>query len=241
MSFTKTVTTSRGLGATLLILIPILLLACSNPLASAPTATPTPLPPTATQVPSPTPIPPTATYTPVPTRTPTVPVTGGEPTATWTPVPGNPRWSLWRYQNLVFELPVAWRKASPNAPGGNLYESVGGTDRSVLLVSVEKAQPGLDTSRFAQSRLGLLRSALEGFGLVVSGKTTLLGGQTERYGYKGLERMADGATRKARGVAFYMVRDGLAVSLEFTAEEKRFGEWEEVFNQIAASATVIVP
>ena len=228
-------------GFLLCVLLPLLTSGC-GPAFLYPepteTSTPTPPPPTATPAPSWTPLPATATFTPVPTRTP-VPdswTADSAPTPTWTPVPGNPRWSWWSYEGVAFLLPVAWQKAAHDPPAGRQFRASGGSEQPQLLVEVERVQEDMTPSFYADSKLQAARLALSEFEMLASAPFDVDGTPlAQRVVYTSVLPDDAGVERKTRGIAFYLVEDGWAVSLRFWVADRLFEEWVNTFDQIAAS------
>ena len=213
---------------------------CSAPWSPFPAATPTVVPPTATPSPSATPAPVTATYTPAPTLTP-VPLGAlltEDPTPTWTPVPGNPQWSLWEYAGLVFRLPVTWRRSPVQAPRGSLYDGPGGPDRPQLLLMVDKVAPDTLAQTYAAQGLDALQAGAAQFKLLRSASFDVGDMKAQRYAYQAQVTVDGGQPRLVQGAAFFAVGDGLALTLQFTADERNAAQWQETFDRIARSVRV---
>jgi hypothetical protein len=217
-----------------------LLVACGGTPAPAPTAT---VAPTATLAPSPTATA-TATFTPMPTLTPDRPAAGsgnGEPTPTWTAVPGNPAWSFWRYENVEFQLPVAWRKGEAAPAGVGLFDGPGGDDRPQLSITIQKTPGDDDAAAFAQGRLAALKSSLGGFNLMKSEAASLSGLPARRliYRYTAPGVAANGSDQMRRGVAWYAVRGGVRFAFEFGVDDRRFAALQPVFDDIAGRVNIL--
>jgi hypothetical protein len=218
-----------------LVLISFLLSGCGAVPAAPHAATATAAAPVSTATSPPTSTP-TSTFTPMPTRTsaPKGALATGAPTATWTPVPGNPVWAFWKYENVEFQLPVAWRKGEASPVGEVVYEGPGGDDKPHLSLSLRKAPEGTDAARLAQDRLAALRPTLNDFALVKSETASLSALPAWRLVFR---YRASGAANDAgpmvQTVAWYAVRSGIGYVLEFSVDGGRFGAWERTFEGIA--------
>jgi len=228
-------------GVIYLALILALLPGCDSSFSSAvPTSTSTPVIPTDTPIPSLTPVPPTMTFTPAPTR---ISVSGNwsiadDPTSTWTPVPGNPRWSMWSYQDVIFLLPVAWQRVLDDPVSGSLYKAPGGSEQPQMFVSLERVSPDVGSLSYAEAKLEIARSSLETFEILNAGAVEMEGFQAERFTYRSSVSGRGDPVRHVRVVVFYLVKDGLAVSLQFAVDEQVFEQWAGTFDQIAASVSI---
>lgn len=205
-----------------------------------PLSTSTPVISTDTPVPSSTPVPLTMTFTPAPTR---ISISGtlsiaDDPTATWTPVPGNPRWSVWSYQDVTFLLPVAWRRIPEGPAGGSMYKAPGGSEQPHMIVSLERVSPGVGSLSYAEAKLELARSSSEALEILAAGPVEMEGFRAERYAYRSTVSGRREPVRHVRVVAFYVVKGGLAASLQFTVDEQVFEQWEGTFDKIAASMSI---
>lgn len=228
-------------GVIFLTLSLVLLSGCKgSSLSPVLTATLTPAIPIDTPIPSQTPVSPTVTFTPVSTRT---PVSGSwtiadDPTPTWTPVPGNPRWSVWSYRDVVFLLPVAWQRVLDGPASGSLYKAPGGSEQPQMFVALEEVSPDVGSLSYAEDKLEIARSNLEAFEILTAGPVEMEEFQAQRYIYRSTVSGRGDPVRHVRVVVFYFVKDGLAVSLQFTVDEQVFERWVDTFDQIAASVSI---
>jgi len=63
----------------------------------------------------------------------------------------------------------------------------------------------------------------------------MAGDQAQRIVYSAMLLDSAGVEREMRGVVFCLVKNGLAVSLQFWVADRLFEEWADTFDQIAAS------
>ena len=217
----------------------VLLSGCGGVWAlGGPTATPTALPPTATVTPSPAPVPPTATFTAVFTRTPTPDswVPAGEATATWTAVPGNPRWSVWSYRDLIFLLPVAWVSAPSDEDNARVFRAPGGSEQPRLRVRKEPLPSGVGLDWFVEGDLAAIRDEYASSEIVESGAAEIGGREAERHVFAASQTVTGTAeARSVRGVVFYWVEDGEVASMEFTINDAEYSRWAGAFEEIVGS------
>ena len=210
---------------------------CKSPFAVAPTPVPSPvIPSTASPSPTATSVPATVTYTPVPTRTPTPVdlVEHGAPTATWTPVPGHPVWSVWEYGDIIFELPVTWRRVTGTTESGALYEGPGGHDRPRLLLEVIPPSAETDAESHIKSQLSLMGVEWKAFRFLGVDVFPMAGKEAVKSFYEVAQVMPTGVMRDIRIVLFdFKSEEGL--SLLFVVDRDRFLEWADKFDHIAAS------
>ena len=206
-----------------------------------PTATPTTVPPTASALPSSTPVPPTATFTPVFTRTPTPAdwVPASEATATWTPVPGNPRWSVWSYRNLVFLLPVAWQNVPTDADTERVFRAPGGSEQPRLRMRVATLPPETASGDFSQNDLAAASQEFSAFEVIESSTAEVAGNQAERYVFIAtIAESGRGEARHVQGVVYYWTVAADVVILQFTVNADAFDEWVGTFDDIVAGVEV---
>lgn len=211
---------------------------CKGPFAVAPTPVPSPvIPPTASPSPTATSVPATVTYTPVPTRTPTPVdlIEYGAPTATWTPVPGHPVWSVWEYGDIIFELPVTWRRVTGTTESGALYEGPGGRDRPRLLLEVIPPSAETGAESHIKSQLSLMGVEWKAFRFLGADVFPVAEKEALKSSYEAAQVMSAGVMRDIRIVSFDLKSDEAGLFLLFVVDRDRFFEWEDKFDHIAAS------
>ena len=62
--------------------------------------------------------------------------------------------------------------------------------------------------------------------------------QAQRYIYRSTVSGRNDPVRHVRVVVLYFVKNGLAVSLQFTVDEQVFERWMDTFDQIAVSVNI---
>jgi hypothetical protein len=125
---------------------------------------------------------------------------------------------------LLFDLPVAWRKAPVDPVGGRAYVGHCGNDRPELAIRIAPAQT---------DAVGECAIPIPGAQLIEEGSATVAGGEGLRCVYRLPEAQA---AQPDVIVGYYVLAGNRVLSLEFQIPVDHLSEWDARFTEIAARA-----